>query len=83
VDVIRPPITTIAIGARKLGSHAQPERDRQHAGAHRDGGHHDGPCALVAGVDQRLEARQAVLAPRHDGVLHQQDRVLGRRCPSA
>ena len=62
--MIRPPITAIAIGERKLGVAADAERDRQHAGAHRDRGHEDRPRALVAGVEQRLHARHAAVAAR-------------------
>jgi hypothetical protein len=32
--------------------------------------------ALVAGVEQRFHPRYALVAPGHDGVLHEQDGVL-------
>ena len=61
VDIITPPITTIAIGCRKLEvATRQAESDGKHAGCHGDGGHDDRPGALVAGVYEGIEPRHAL-----------------------
>ena len=59
-----------------LATVAQADDQGQHAGHHGDGGHDDGTGALVAGIHQGFETVQAMLAARHDGVLHQKNRVF-------
>jgi hypothetical protein len=78
VEVIRPPITTMAIGARKLGSTPRPSAM----------GIMPAPIAMVVMTIGRARLRQAsstasqptqaVVAARQDHVVDQQDRVLRR-----
>ena len=67
VEVISPPMTAIAMGARNSAVAAQAEGHRQHAGDHGDGGHDDGTRALVArlaacAVGRSLPARISSMA---------------------
>src|SRR3954469_25029976 len=78
VDVNRPPITAMAMGERKLGSAApRPMAIGSMPAAMAMVVMMIGR-ALVACVQQRLEPGQAVVAPCHDRVLHEQDGILGR-----
>ena len=76
MEVISPPITARAMGARISAPGPEGQGQGQHAEDHGQGGHHDRAQPGPAGGDDGLPALQTP-GPQHLGVVHQQDGVLG------